>query len=141
MRRGLGVLTTDAFKDRKIKMAEISEKTKNNLRKFLPEESSVSNPIDLLGDADEKRYGKTLNMLKKEDVGSILCLLTPQDQTPVKKIAGKLLNSKKNPPAGGCKSIVTVFMGGERVKKAVDKLRESDMPNYFLAQRSGERIG
>jgi len=94
---GLGVLVTDAFKDKKIKLAEISEKTKNNLKKFLPEESSVSNPIDVLGDADEKRYAKTLDMLRKEDISTIICLLTPQDQTPVKKIARKIASP---PPFG-----------------------------------------
>jgi acetyltransferase len=143
---GLGVLATDAFENKKIKLAEIGEKTQARLRKFLPEESSLANPIDVLGDADEKRYAKTLEMIKKENAGTIICLLTPQDQTPVKKIAGKIAKFKRNPPArldeaeskraGGAKNIVTVFMGGERVAKAVAKLRENNIPNFFLADQA-----
>ncbi|MFA6974055.1 MAG: acetate--CoA ligase family protein [Parcubacteria group bacterium] len=129
---GLGVLTTDAFKDKKIKLAEISDKTKTALRKFLPEESSLANPIDVLGDADEKRYAKTLDALKKENAGTIICLLTPQDQTPVKKIVGKIVKFKEKSQ----KNVVTVFMGGERVTKAVVKLRDNKIPNFFLADQA-----
>lgn len=129
---GLGVLTTDAFKNKKIKLAEIGEETLAALRKFLPEESSVANPVDVLGDADEKRYGKTLEILKKEPAGTILCLLTPQDQTPVGKIAGKIIKFKEKYE----ENIITVFMGGERVTKAVIKLRENNIPNFFLADQA-----
>lgn len=129
---GLGVLATDAFKNKNIKMAEIGEKTQAELQKFLPEESSVANPVDVLGDADEKRYGKTLEILKKEPAGTVLCLLTPQDQTPVGKIAGKIIKFKEKYE----ENIITVFMGGERVTKAVIKLRENNIPNFFLADQA-----
>lgn len=129
---GLGVLTTDAFKNKKIKLAEIGEETQRALQKFLPKESSVVNPIDVLGDANEKRYAKTLEIIKKENAGTIICLLTPQDQTPVKKIAGKIAKFKEKSQ----KNIITVFMGGERVVKAVAKLRENNIPNFFLADQA-----
>ncbi|MBU2028928.1 acetate--CoA ligase family protein [Patescibacteria group bacterium] len=129
---GLGVLTTDAFQNKKIKLAEIGEKTQLTLRKFLPEASSVANPIDLLGDADEKRYAETLKVMKKGKAGTIICLLTPQDQTPVKKIAGKIAKFKEK----ASKNIVTVFMGGERVAKAMIKLKENNIPNFFLSEQA-----
>ncbi len=129
---GLGVLTTDAFQNKKIKLAEIEEKTQLALRKFLPEESSLSNPIDVLGDADEKRYAETLKVIKRENAETIICLLTPQNQTPVKKIAGKIAKFKEK----SGKNIVTVFMGGERVAKAIIKLRENDIPNFFLSDQA-----
>lgn len=133
---GLGVLTTDAFKNKKIKLSEIGEKTQAVLRKFLPEESSLSNPIDVLGDADEKRYAKTLEILKKENAGTIICLLTPQDQTPVKKIAAKIIKFKEK----SGKNILTVFMGGERVAKAIIKLRENNIPNFFLSDQAVQTL-
>jgi acetate---CoA ligase (ADP-forming) len=129
---GLGVLTTDAFQDKKIKLAEISEKAKKNLAKFLPSEGSLANPIDVLGDADEKRYAKTLEVVKKENADTIICLLTPQDQTPVRKIAQKIINFKKKSE----KNILTVFMGGVRVEKAISKLKENNIPNFFLSDQA-----
>ncbi len=133
---GPGVLTTDAFKDKEIKLAEISEKIKNNLKKFLPEESSMSNPIDVLGDADEKRYAKTMDILKKENIGTIICLLTPQDQTPVKKIAQKIIKFKEKLSVDDGKNIIAVFMGGRRVEKAVEKLKENNIPTFFFAEEA-----
>lgn len=124
---GPGVLATDAFKDKKIKLAEISEKTKAKLAKILPPESSLENPIDMLGDAREDRYDKTLKIVEKEEnIGSIVCILTPQDQTPVAKIAKKIISFSKKTE----KTISTVFIGGKRIEKAVKKLRENDIPNF-----------
>lgn len=129
---GLGVLTTDAFQNKKIILAEISEKAKSNLKKFLPAEASVANPIDILGDADEKRYGKALDAIKKENADTVVCLLTPQDQTPVAKIASKISKFKEKSK----KNTIAVFMGGNRVEKAAKKLKENGIPCFFLPEQA-----
>lgn len=126
---GPGVLTTDAFWEKEIKIAEMSQEMKVKLKKFLPEESSVENPIDLLGDATEGRYDKTLKLIGKEDnIGSVVCVLTPQDQTPVSKIARKIISFKKKTE----KTVATIFIGGDRIKKAVKKMEENNIPNFLF---------
>lgn len=129
---GLGVLTTDSFENKKIVLAEIKNEVRTKLRNFLPEESSLGNPIDLLGDADENRYAKTLEALEKEEADSVICLLTPQDQTPVDKIAEEIIKFKKKTD----KKIIAVFMGGERVKKGGDKLEKNNVPTFFLLDQA-----
>ncbi|HPN96589.1 MAG TPA: acetate--CoA ligase family protein [Candidatus Moranbacteria bacterium] len=130
---GPGVLATDAFKGKEIKMADISRRTKEKLKEFLPLESSVENPVDVLGDAKEDRYKKTLSLLGKDkDINSIVCVLTPQDQTPVGKIASKIIQFNKKSE----KLVVTVFMGGERVKKASKKLQENGVPNFKFPEEA-----
>jgi acetate---CoA ligase (ADP-forming) len=124
---GPGVLTTDAFFGKIVKLIEISEKTRGKLKEFLPVESSLENPIDILGDAHEDRYEKALKAVdKNENAGSIVVVLTPQDQTPVEKIAKKIINFKKKTK----RNISTVFIGGKRVEKAIKKLRENNIPNF-----------
>jgi len=124
---GPGVLTTDAFFGKNLQLSELTPKTKNALEKILPAESSLENPIDLLGDAHEDRYSKTLNLIGKDrNIGSIISVLTPQDQTPVSKIAKKIISFKKKTD----KNISTVFIGGKRVEKAIKKFRENDIPNF-----------
>jgi acetyltransferase len=128
---GLGVLATDAFAKKEIVLAEISEKTKTALRKILPEESSVENPIDLLGDAKEDRYKKVLQIIEKDpEIGAIICLLTPQDQTPVEKIAQAV--DKFNIKSG--KVIVASFVGGKKVEKGIRKLRIRDIFNFSFPE-------
>jgi acetyltransferase len=128
---GLGVLTTDAFLQKEIALAEFSEKTKTALRKVLPEEASVENPIDLLGDAKEDRYKKVLQIIDKDsEIGAIICLLTPQDQTPVEKIARVI--TKFN--AKSTKAIVASFVGGKKVEKGVKKLRAENIFNFAFPE-------
>lgn len=129
---GPGVLTTDAFSGKEIEMANPSDWAKKSLREFLPSESSVENPIDLLGDAMEDRYEKALNVLGAEkEVGAILCVLTPQDQTPVGKIASKIIEFKNKSD----KLVATIFIGGERVEKEIIKLKENGVPNFSFPEQ------
>lgn len=124
---GPGVLTADAFEGKEITLASLSPETKDELEAFLPEESSVENPVDLLGDALEDRYRKALEIAEKEkEIGTIVCVLTPQDQTPVKKIAQEIIDFRKK----SRKSVVTIFIGGERVRKAIFELEKNGIPNF-----------
>lgn len=124
---GAGVLATDAFQNKEIQLAELNDKIKHKLKSFLPLESSVENPIDLLGDAKEDRYKKTLDVFKKNvEIGGILCLLTSQEQTPVTKIAAKMVQFKNKYKI----PIITSFIGGERVKKGINKLKSNGIPNF-----------
>jgi len=144
---GPGVLATDAFKDKTIKLIEISGKTKADLKKFLPEESSVQNPIDVLGDAQEDRYKKTLSVLgKDEDIGSFVSILTPQDQTPVNKVATKIIQfSAKNRSISEGEdkkrsTVVASFIGGKRVERAQKKMRENGVPNFRFPHQAVEAL-
>jgi len=130
---GPGVLTTDAFSGKNIELADIEEKTRGKLSKILPVESALSNPIDLLGDAKEDRYSGVLKIVEKDaNIGTVICVLTPQDQTPVDKIAKKIINFRRKTK----KTVVTVFIGGDRVKKAVRKLEENGIPNFVFPDRA-----
>ncbi|HBR71820.1 MAG TPA: hypothetical protein DEA27_03400, partial [Candidatus Moranbacteria bacterium] len=123
---GPGVLTTDAFKDKKISLAEIDQKTRNELRTFLPQEGSVENPIDLLGDAQDDRYEKALEVCKKQDAEIIICVLTPQDQTPVEKIVQKIVDFRKKTK----KIVVTIFIGGDKIAQGLEILKQNNIPNF-----------
>jgi acetate---CoA ligase (ADP-forming) len=122
---GAGVLTADAFFGKKINLAEIDEEIKKNLQKFLPAESSVQNPIDLLGDAGADRYAQALHEIgQQKNVGTILLLLTPQAQTPVEEIADLVADfSQKNKEA----QVLAIFIGGARVAKANEKFKQKNI--------------
>ncbi|HHE45977.1 MAG TPA: CoA-binding protein, partial [Candidatus Moranbacteria bacterium] len=124
---GVGVLTADAFNKKNIQLANLDEITKKELRSFLPAESSVENPIDILGDAKEDRYVKTLEVVNKlPQVGAIICALTPQEQTPIEKIAREIINFKKNTD----KLIATIFLGGTKVAEAIEELKKNGICNF-----------
>ncbi len=129
---GAGVITTDAFKDRSIELISLSENSKNELKKFLPAESSLENPIDVLGDAKEDRYAAALEVLDKEDVDSIVCVLTPQEQTPVDEIA-KVISGFAQKTS---KNIVTSFIGGEKIENGIAYLEACSVPNFKYPEQA-----
>lgn len=133
---GGGVLSTDAFHDKEMKLAELEKSVKEKLKSVLPPESSVENPIDVLGDAHEDRYENVLNIINGEKIGSILCILTPQEQTPVNKISEKIIDFSKNKN----KTILTSFLGGDKIKDAVGKMRDSDIPNFEYPEKAIEAL-
>lgn len=56
---GPGVIATDAAAKAELELPLLPEALAARLRKFLPPEASVANPLDLLADAREERYGET----------------------------------------------------------------------------------
>lgn len=129
---GPGVLTADAFRGKRIKLAEISAETKTKMKELLPKESSVENPIDLLGDAQEDRYEKVLAEVEKERASSVIVVLTPQDQTPVREIAEKIIKYKKNT----AKSVLAVFIGNEKINESVKLLNLEKIPVFLFPEQA-----
>jgi acetyltransferase len=69
-------------------------------------------------------------------VGSIICILTPQDQTPVEKIAETIIEFKNKTK----KTIITVFLGGKRVEVAVGKLKEAGVCNFSFPDQAVDAL-
>lgn len=133
---GGGVLASDAFENKIIKLAGLTPQTQKKLKEILPEASSTENPIDVLGDAREDRYEKVLNIINNENIGSIICLLTPQEQTPVDKITGEIVDFSKKTQ----KTIAAVFMGGEKVRLSIEKLNDNNIPNFSFPDQAVRAI-
>lgn len=110
---GPGVIATDSLVKNGGVMAEINQKTINELNKFLPSAWSHEDPIDILGDADPVRYEKAVSIcLADKNVDSLLIILTPQSMTEPTKVAEAIvaINKKSKKP------IYCVWMGGEEVE-------------------------
>ncbi len=125
---GPGVLATDVVASHVgIKMSKLSSTTKSTLIKKLPQAASVHNPVDLLGDATLERYEIGIKKLITDDtVDIVLVLLTPQDQTPVNEIAQLIIDLQQKTK----KLILTSFIGGERVKTAIDMMNNGRVLHF-----------
>jgi len=69
---GPGVIATDAISSLGLKLAKLSEKTKNTLRSFLPSFASVRNPVDMTFTREENLYYRCIEALKDDEVDIIL---------------------------------------------------------------------
>ena len=124
---GAGIMATDACEDYSLNLTSLTEDSVKKLKEKLPPASSISNPLDILGDADPDRYRLALDtVLQDPNLDAIILLLTPQTTTNpegVAKVIDELTKKKE-------KTILSCFMGGEMVNSAISILNKAKIPNY-----------
>ncbi len=72
---GPGVLTTDSAVRAGLEMPELPQVLAERLRAMLPGEAAVANPLDLLADAREDRFGETLKLALEHGRGTFDAIL------------------------------------------------------------------
>ncbi|OEU53503.1 MAG: acyl-CoA synthetase [Desulfobacterales bacterium S3730MH5] len=124
---GPGILAADACDRSSLQLIPMRKETADRLREFLPSMASVYNPIDIIGDASDERYERTLEVILKDElVHAVLILLTPTAAVDPEAVARKIvgLASHANKP------IMTSFMGDKRVRGARRILQDHGIPTY-----------
>jgi acetyltransferase len=102
----------------------------------LPHYWSKGNPVDILGDAKADRYKAVVEAcLNDENVDGVLIIYTPQavaDPTEIAKSIVKLCKSRgyRN------KTILTSFMGYEKVEEANHIFNENNIPTYSTPEQA-----
>ncbi|HHH12586.1 MAG TPA: CoA-binding protein, partial [Candidatus Moranbacteria bacterium] len=135
---GVGVLTADACQAAGVELFAPDRLLREELARKLPAAASVANPIDLLGDASETRYDDALTSLAEEETTkTALVLLTPQENTPVSKVAQAVLSHAK------CDDmpIIASFVGGMRVREAISYLQRGGAVHSGSPERAARVLG
>ena len=124
---GPGIITTDAIDATHLKMAQLSDDTLSTLADQMPEAASISNPLDVLGDARADRYETALRRVCDDaGVDSLLVLLTPQTSTEPEKTAQVIIDVAR----GTSKPIAACFMGSKSVERGRRILDRSEVPSF-----------
>jgi len=132
---GPGVLATDSIIENKGKLAELSSETMNQLNQFLPPHWSKANPIDLIGDADEDKYQKAIEIcLKDKNIDGLLTICVPQVVTDPKILSDRLIDISKKTT----KPILVSYPGEESVYHARLLLNRNNIPAYATPEEAVE---
>lgn len=130
---GPGIIATDAVERSRLKIASLDDGTIERLREKLPPTAALHNPVDVIGDADGKRYEDALGIvLEDKNVASVLVLLTPQSMTNDVEIAQIVTRIAKD----NNKPIFTCFMGGPSVHKGTLIFADERIPHYNCPERA-----
>jgi acetyl coenzyme A synthetase (ADP forming)-like protein len=85
---GLGILCADACEGAGLTLPALSDATVEALRRVLPEEASVSNPVDMLGSAVGSTYEQALPVLLQDPgVDAVIVLFVPPVVAGAEEIA------------------------------------------------------
>ena len=131
---GPAIIAADAVENSILRMASFRENTISKLRKDLPSNASVYNPVDVIGDAGADRYEKAMKTIVDDPgVDSLTIILAPQAMTDIKETAEVI---SKISSAVSDKPIVASFMGQLQVKEGRRILRSGKIPNYPYPERT-----
>lgn len=130
---GMGVLCADALIENNLELAEMSDEIKNKLKEKFPPHVVVSNPMDLIGDADIGRYELALDAaVEDKNVDAIIVVVLYQTvgiQSGVVDIILKATNKSDKP-------ILVVSSGGAYTETHMRMLEVSGVPAYSSVSRA-----
>jgi len=124
---GPGVLAADYLAASGGTLATLADSTISALDKVLPENWSGSNPVDIIGDSDARRYVEALTVLQNDPgYDAILVLLVPSAVIDNSAVAAAITEQITY----SNKTILTCWMGEGSVSKARHIFRNSSIPTY-----------
>lgn len=135
---GVGIQTVDDLEKNGLNVASLTKKTQDILKKNLPKEASIENPVDLLGDALAERYKVVLKeVIKDKNIDGILVILTPQQVTE-SLLTARYVNEIAD---AHNKTVVTSFVGGDSLDSAVKFLAEEKIPQFSYPNDAARTLG
>ena len=129
---GTEVLATDALELQGLTMATLSRKTRERLKAELPPAASISNPVDILGDALLEGYEAAVNIVL-EDEGVDAVVVTGIMQSSA-FIPGKVLKVLRGAKVFG-KPLVFVGPGGSYSDRHLKMIEEEARVPSFKTPR------
>jgi acetyl coenzyme A synthetase (ADP forming)-like protein len=133
---GPGIMATDACVRHGLQLAELRAQTRQELRRQLPTAASVQNPVDLIGDAREDRYGHALRaVLADANVDACLVICTPQMMADLEAIAHVVAQSASNE-----KPVLACFMALEQIGNALQILEGAKIPHYRFPEDAARAL-
>jgi acyl-CoA synthetase (NDP forming) len=125
---GFAVLSSDYAERYGVEIVDLPASVIDEMNEFLPEFWNKGNPIDLLGDATEKRFEKTFEVLAKhEDLWDIAFIITfPNLVLTSEQIAKQILRFS----AMTQNRLVATLLGGDSMNIGRDLLKEHSIPSF-----------
>lgn len=130
---GYGVISADEVSEAGLLIPELSSEARKELKKKLPPHAVISNPLDLVGDADVERYKVALEVMENEaNIHMVMCNVLFQTAGVQSEIIDVIreFSDRKNKP------IVVVSAGGDYTRFHMRMLERSGVPTFDSPRRA-----
>jgi acetyltransferase len=132
---GPAVMAADALLARGGALAQLSADTKRELGDALPPSASVSNPVDVLGDAPPERFGSAVaSLLADPGTDAVLVILTPQAMTDPAGAAEQVVSARGD----SRKPLLAAWLGGPAVERGRRILTAAGVAGYDYPEQAIE---
>ncbi len=128
---GIGVMAANTLDEFGGKAAALGAGSIDRLKRLLPPFRVEGTPVDLLREADVRRYSEAIEIcLEDEGVDGILVIFTPQGAARAHELAEALVRIAAKVE----KPIIATFMGGRESQEGRDILSRNNIPNYYTPE-------
>lgn len=130
---GPGVLAADACEGWGLSVPSLSERTQEKMRKFLPREAALANPVDMIASAPPESYEKALKaMLEDPDIDSVIFIYIPPLVTRPEDVARAVRGMMAGYEGG--KPVLACFMMLEEPAVDLSTGHGRSIPSYVFPE-------
>jgi len=134
---GPAIIAVDECMAAGLKLAELSQQTKEILKQIVFKEATVSNPVDVVATAGPEQYGGTVEaLLNDPNIDSLLLVFVTAPFVDCEGIARKLGELGKT----SSKPIVCQVITIEKWQEVIRLIRESGVPVYDFAEAAAKSL-
>jgi len=134
---GYGIITADQVVKNGLALAKMEEKNIRELKKALPSTVSVSNPMDLVGDADKERYRVAVEKaLADKNVDMIIVLVLFTLPAIDKELVKTLCELKKN----SAKPLVVLSIGSQYTEQRKKELEQGGIVTFKYPETAARSL-
>jgi acetate---CoA ligase (ADP-forming) len=135
---GPGIIITDACEAAGLRVVELSAETQATLRRDLPDEASVRNPVDMIATATAENYRIALEtVLRDPNIGSAIAAFVPPLGVRQLDVANAIIAARDAAPG---KPVLAVLMGREGLPQGRAELSEARIPAYTFPESAARAL-
>jgi acetyl coenzyme A synthetase (ADP forming)-like protein len=124
---GAGVLVTDKISMYGLRLAEFSEAAEKEIKGTFSKLVAAKNPLDLVGDAGEKRYSQAMSIIQNEkNVDMIIAIVLFQTPGADSKVAAAMIHYKTIIE----KPMIVISIGADYTEVHKKMMESSGLPVY-----------
>ena len=134
---GFGIIATDVSVKNGLKVAVLEEKTKEKMRKGLSPAATVTNPVDVIGDAKEEHYVLALkSVLLDRNVDGVIVIASPP---PMISMEG-IISAISDVIVSQSKPAVVCCMGVVDLTESLKILERKNIPHYLFPEAAARSM-
>ena len=135
---GPGILVVDALEPHGLEVVELHPDTIARLRKVLPAEASLRNPLDMIASATPQSYRIALeSLLQDPNVDAVISIFVPPLGVQQTAVADAIISAAAINPE---KPVIAVLMGREGLPQGRAELAEARIPAYVFPESAARGL-
>ncbi len=128
---GPGIIAVDSAIRNKLKVPEISERTKEKLSNVLPKFASLRNPIDTTANISANHYKLALKILSEDDdIDGIIGIVVRAFTMDINEFCNEIIDVYKEIK----KPLIICLMGIVEIEEGLKKLQSYKIPTYSFPE-------